>query len=455
MARILVVDDEVRMATLIRRELEDHGHEVVTACDGSSALEQLSRGTFDLLLTDLRMPGMDGLDLLREARKVAPGTEVVLMTAYASAQTAVQAMKSGAYDYLIKPFEMDELLIMVDRVTEQERLRLENRQLRRQVAGEVSGLVGTSQAMRSVLDLVAKVAPQEATVLLSGESGTGKELVARAIHAASPRADGPLVAVNCAAIPETLLEAELFGHEKGAFTGADGRRLGRFELARKGTVFLDEVAEMSLQAQVKLLRVLQERVVERLGGAGTVQVDVRVIAATNRDLGGAVAEGGFREDLFYRLNVFPIHLPPLRERREDIALLARHFLERYGPGRELTPEAIAVLDTYPWPGNVRELENVIERSTILSGSGNPIGPEHLAMPSASGVPGAPPGRGGGRSIPGDVTIPESGIDLEDLERQHILEALRRSEGNKTEAAQLLKMSRRRLYSRMKHHEIDY
>jgi DNA-binding NtrC family response regulator len=455
MARILVVDDEVRMATLIRRELEDHGHDVVTAGDGSSALEQLSRGTFDLLLTDLRMPGMDGLDLLREARKVAPGTEVVLMTAYASAQTAVQAMKSGAYDYLIKPFEMDELLIMVDRVTEQERLRLENRQLRRQVAGEVSGLVGTSQAMRSVLDLVAKVAPQEATVLLSGESGTGKELVARAIHAASPRADGPLVAVNCAAIPETLLEAELFGHEKGAFTGADGRRLGRFELARKGTVFLDEVVEMSLQAQVKLLRVLQERVVERLGGAGTVQVDVRVIAATNRDLGGAVAEGGFREDLFYRLNVFPIHLPPLRERREDIALLARHFLERYGPGRELTPEAIAVLDTYHWPGNVRELENVIERSTILSGSGNPIGPEHLAMPSASGVPGAHPGRGGGRSIPGDVTIPESGIDLEDLERQHILEALRRSEGNKTEAARLLKMSRRRLYSRMKHHEIDY
>jgi DNA-binding NtrC family response regulator len=454
MARILVVDDEVRMAALIRRELEDHGHEVDTAGDGAVALERLAGGDFDLMLTDLRMPGLDGLELLRRVRTEAPGTEVVLMTAYASAQTAVQAMKAGAYDYLIKPFEMDELIIMVDRIAEQGRMRLENKQLQRQAAGGPPAIVGTSEAIRRVMQLVDKVAGQEATVLLSGESGTGKELVARAIHERSPRRDGPMVTVNCAAIPETLLEAELFGHERGAFTGAESRRLGRFEMARRGTVLLDEVAELSLPAQVKLLRVLQERVVERLGGGTPIRVDVRMVAATNRELGPLIARGDFREDLYYRLNVFPIHLPPLRERREDIPLLAAHFLARSGRGNELTTGAREVLVGYAWPGNVRELENVIERAVILAGPGQPVEAEHLAMPSpGSRLP--EHDTGGGPGPAAGVTIPDRGVDLEEMERRHILEALRKTEGNKTEAARLLHISRRRLYSRMKHHGIEY
>jgi DNA-binding NtrC family response regulator len=406
------------------------------------------------MLTDLRMPGLDGLALLRRAREDSPGTEVVLMTAYASAQTAVQAMKEGAYDYLIKPFEMDELLIMVERIAEQGRMRLENRQLQRQAAGEPPAIIGTSEAIRRVMQMVDKVAGQEATVLLSGESGTGKELVARAIHDRSPRRDGPMVTVNCAAIPETLLEAELFGHERGAFTGAESRRLGRFEMARRGTVLLDEVAELSLPAQVKLLRVLQERVVERLGGGTPIQVDVRMVAATNRDLGELIARGTFREDLYYRLNVFPIHLPPLRERRKDIPLLAAHFLARFGRGNELTAGAREVLVGYAWPGNIRELENVVERAVILAGPGRPVEAEHLAMPSSgAGLRGPDVGSGPGPAA--GVTIPDRGVDLEEMERRHILEALRKTEGNKTESARLLHMSRRRLYSRMKHHGIEY
>ena len=455
MARILVVDDELRMAGLIRRELEDNGHVVSTAGDGESALSKMEEAEFDLVLTDLRMPGLDGLTLLTRIRERSPQTEVVLMTAYASAQTAVQAMKDGAFDYLIKPFEMDELLIMVERIGERRRLRLENQQLRRDISGTRQIIAGTSEAMKTVMDLVDKVAGQDATVLIQGESGTGKELVVRTIHDGSPRSGGPLVAVNCAAIPETLIESELFGHERGAFTGADGRRLGRFELAAAGTLFLDEVSELTPQAQAKLLRALQERMIERLGGTESIRIDVRVIAATNRNLQEQVAAGAFREDLFYRLNVFPITVPPLRDRREDVPELVEHFLAQPGRGNELSEDALRLLMSYRWPGNVRELENVIERAVILAGPGQLITGEHLADLGGDRSPVSGQDSGAISDAGGLVTIPEEGVNLEELEKQHILEALRKAGGNKSRAARLLHMSRRRLYSRMDHHKIEY
>ena len=445
MSRILVVDDEARMAGLIKMELEEHDHTVSTASDGAMALELVDRYDFDLVLTDLRMPGMDGLTLLRSVRERSPETAVVLMTAYASAQTAVSAMKEGAYDYLIKPFEMDELLIMVERIDSRRRLVLENVQLRENLGtGEVT-ILGESAAMRDVFELVEKVADQDTTVLIEGETGTGKELIARSIHATSHRAGSPFVVVNCAAIPDTLIESELFGHEKGAFTGADRKKLGRFELADGGTVFLDEVSELTGQAQVKLLRVLQERSLERLGGSGTINVDVRVLAATNRNLQEQISRGGFREDLYYRLNVFPILLPPLRERAEDIPLLAGHFASSLRAGG-VAPEAVKILQEYRWPGNVRELENVIERAAILAGSGQEITARFISHLEAIPVH---------REDAPRVTIPEGGVDIEDLEKQHILEALRKAGGNKSEAARLLHMTRRRLYSRMQHHDIEY
>jgi two-component system NtrC family response regulator len=455
MARILVVDDETRMAELLQRELQDNGHTVATVGAGARALDRLAEQEFDLVLSDLRMPGMDGLELLGRIKEQAPQTKVVLMTAYASAQTAVQAMKEGAFDYLIKPFEMDELMIMVDRIGERRRLELENAQLRSEIAGSEPVILGDSLPMRELMGLVAKVAKQGTTVLIQGESGTGKELVARAIHSNSTRSSGPMVTVNCAAIPETLIESELFGHERGAFTGADSRRLGRFELASDGTIFLDEVTELVPQAQAKLLRALQERVIERVGGGESIPVDVRVVAATNRDLQALVEEGEFRDDLFYRLNVFPIHMPALRDRKEDVPVLADYFLMRMGGSNRLSAEAVQILAGYNWPGNVRELENVVERAVILAGSGGEITPVHLAdLATEAGRNGI--SQEGGRPVAAqEVTIPDEGVDLEELEKQHILEALRKAGGNKSEAARLLSISRRRLYSRMNHHNIEY
>ncbi len=453
MARILVVDDETRMAELIQRELRDHKHSVTTAGEGETALSCLSEQEFDLVLTDLRMPGMDGLELLEKIREKAPRTEVILMTAYASAQTAVQDMKQGAFDYLIKPFEMDELIIMVERIGQQKRLELENAQLRSEISGGQPVILGDSQAMRQLMELVDKVAVQDTTVLIQGESGTGKELIARAIHARSTRADDPMIAVNCAAIPETLIESELFGYEKGAFTGADSRRLGRFELAAGGTLFLDEVTELAPRAQAKLLRALQERVVERVGGGESIPVDVRVVASTNRDLLAQVTKDEFREDLFYRLNVFPIQMPALRDRKEDVSPLANHFLARRGGGNRLSTEAERILTAYEWPGNVRELENVVERAVILAGPGSEITAAHLA--DLSTVASAGSEKPDSRSAVSRVIIPDEGVDLEELEKEHILEALRKAGGNKSEAARLLTISRRRLYSRMNHHNIEY
>jgi len=434
MAKILVVEDEPKMAFLLEAELNDAGHRATSVTDGREAIRRVEREHFDIVITDLRMEGIDGLEVLERVKRIDPQTEVVLITAYATAQTAVEAMKKGAYDYIIKPFDVEELKLLVRKIEEKQGLLYENALLQEKARKEGLLIGGRSPAMRRVLELIDKVAPTDATVLILGESGTGKELVARRIHHLSPRREKPLVAVHCAMFPESLLESELFGYERGAFTGAARRKIGHFEYADGGTIFLDEVGELPASVQAKLLRFLQERQFTRLGGVEPVQVDVRVIAATNRDLEQAVREGRFREDLYYRLNVFPIELPPLRERREDIPLLVEHFLKQRNRSPEVvTPDAMELLVQYDWPGNVRELENVIERALILAGDGK-ITPELL-----------PFGRSKGGS---SIALPEGGVNLEEVERELILQALRRTGGNKARAAKLLGISRRRLYSRM-------
>jgi len=385
-ARILVVDDEESNLKVLDRLLGKAGYTVTTALSGPEALDVLRSVQPELLLTDLKMPGMDGIELLRTARTVSPTTEVIVMTAYGTVEIAVEAMKEGAYDFVTKPLNRHDILRSVGKAREKAQLLAENRRLREQVAaqtaatGSLGGMVGRSDALRSVLEVIDQVAPSEATVLINGESGTGKELLARGIHELSDRKDGPLIRVNCAAIPETLFESELFGYEKGAFTGAAGRKPGRFELADGGTLFLDEVAEMSMASQVKLLRVLQEGEFERVGGTKTVSVDVRLLAATNRDLAAMCKERTFREDLYFRLNVVRVDLPPLRERSGDLPHLVRYFAEIIG--RELersvvfTPSAVEALGTWHWPGNVRELENELRRAAALTD--RPIRPSDLS-----------------------------------------------------------------------------
>ncbi len=450
--KILVVDDERKMGVILKGALEDAGHAVTALERSRDALELLASEPFDLLVTDLKMAPPDGLELLRRTRERRPDTAVILMTAYATAQTAVEAMKAGAYDYLVKPFELDELRLRVAKLARErdlgEDVRLlerENRLLKRE-AGAVlrfDRMIGKSAAMRNVFELAEKVAGTDATVLIRGESGTGKSLLARAIHAASPRAAGPFITVNCGALPENLLESELFGHEKGAFTGAVARKQGRFVMAQGGTVFLDEIGEISPALQVKLLQVLEERQFYPVGGEHPLAVDVRIIAATNRDLDEAVAEGDFREDLFYRLNVFPLAAPPVRARRDDIPLLLDHFLSRFGRSLEdLAPEARAALLEYPFPGNVREMENLVERAVILAGTG-PIDRSHF--PRLEARSGVPAGEGPGFTVP---EIPDQGLPLEELEKELILRALDKAGGNKTRAAKLLGLTRRTLYSRL-------
>ena len=436
MAKILVVDDEAKMCVILQGMLEERGHRVITAQDGRRAQKLAAGQDLDVVITDLKMSPADGLQVLREVKKASPETEVVLMTAYASVQTAIQAMKQGAYDYIIKPFDLDEMGLLVDRILEKKRLVLENRQLREEFGGarEREMVTGKSPQMKELLTLVDKVAGSDVTVLVRGESGTGKELVAEAIHRSSPRAGGPLVAVNCAALTETLLDSELFGHEKGAFTGAIKRKLGRFELAQRGTVFLDEIGDVSAALQAKLLRVLQEKTFVRVGGTETITADVRLISATNRDLEQAIRQGHFREDLYYRLSVFPIRVPPLRERREDIPDLVEFFLRQRGRQlSDIDPAALDQLIRYDWPGNVRELENVIERAVILAAGGEGIGPAHLPLPASS---------------PAAAAAPGEELNLERLERESILLALSKSGGNKSAAARLLGITRRTLYSRM-------
>jgi DNA-binding NtrC family response regulator len=371
-ARLLVVDDEPPQREMLSRILERAGFAVETAPDGKAALEQLQAGPVDLLLTDQRMPNMDGLELLEQVQRLAPGLPVILMTAFGSVSTAVDAMKRGAADYLTKPFERDELLLVVDKAIRQRRLEDEVASLHGVLKDrtKLRNIVGSSAPMQELFSLIERVAFADVPVLITGESGTGKELVARAIHQGSNRASGPFVALNCGAVPETLLESEFFGHERGAFTGAVKAHAGRFEQANGGTLFLDEIGTMRVDLQAKLLRAIQEQEIQRLGSTDTRKVDVRILAATGEDLQQAIRERTFREDLYYRLNVVPIQLPPLRERAEDVPLLVQHFLDRAAGkfSREapaIAPEALARLQSYPWPGNVRELENCMERLLVL------------------------------------------------------------------------------------------
>src|SRR5947207_9730593 len=372
--RVLVVDDERSMREVLAIALRQAGYDVTVAEDGDAAVEQLRKERFDLVVTDLRMRDTDGLAVLKAARERAPETVVVVVTAYASTETAVEAMKLGAYDYVTKPFKLDEIRVTIANALERKRLQDENRVLRRQLikAGPFDGFVGRSPRMLAIFETIRKTADSASTVMVTGESGTGKELVARAIHEASGRRRGPFVSVNCGAVPEALMEAELFGHVRGAFTGAVAASEGLFAAANGGTLFLDEITEIAPALQVKLLRAVQERRVRRIGDVRDVAVDVRLIAASNRDLARAVADGVLREDLFYRLNVIPIHLPPLRERREDIPHLVSHFIEKVGAAqgktiRGVTPDAMAVLEAHHWPGNIRQLENVVERAMVLGG----------------------------------------------------------------------------------------
>jgi len=448
---VLVVDDDRANLDSVARIFQLEGLATLTASDGEEGLALLRRPEVGVLVTDLMMPGLDGKELLRTARSMRPDVEVVLMTAYGTVEAAVSAMKDGAYDFITKPLKRHALVKTVQRALEHRALMAENEALKARLAdlGAPGGrtLIGQSPAFRALMETLRQAGAAHATVLLVGESGTGKELAARALHELSPRASGPFVAVNCGAIPETLLEAELFGVEKGAFTGALARREGRFERAHGGTVFLDEVGELSLGAQVKLLRVLQEGEIERLGGTGPLQVDVRVVSATRRELPREVAEGRFREDLYYRLNVVEVRIPPLASRREDVPLLADHFLRRFAaknakPLRGLSAEALQALEDYAWPGNVRELEHAIERAVVLArGEVLEVGdlPESV--------------RTGPRGAAGQVVIP-IGTPMEEVERRLIHETLRHTGGDKTMAARLLGIAARTIYRKLERERGD-
>ena len=440
-ARILVVDDEQSMRELLAIVLRREGYEILLAENGREALEALERGAVDLLISDFKMPDMTGVEVLRAAKRIDPDIIGIMITAFASTETAVDALRMGAYDYLSKPFDVDELKIVVRNALERKHLRQENVLLKRalQTTHQFSNIVGRSDAMLAVFKLIETVAPTNSTILITGESGTGKELVARALHYNSLRRDQPFVALNCGALPETLLESELFGHMKGSFTGAATNKKGLVEMAERGTIFLDEIGEMSPMMQVKLLRVLQERRFRRVGGVEELQATMRVITATNQDLDRMVADGKFREDLFYRINVIPIHLPALRERSEDIPLLADHFLAKYRGqvGKAvngISRDAMAHLEAYDWPGNIRELENVIERAVALESSPT-ILPESLPEYIVKRTPRKPAAAG---------ALPATGFDLEEhvkgLEREYIAQALHRAGGVQVKAAELLGMS---------------
>ncbi|MBI2202331.1 MAG: sigma-54-dependent Fis family transcriptional regulator [Candidatus Rokubacteria bacterium] len=436
-ARIFVVDNDAGMVAMLVRHLEGEGYDVTSATDGDAARRVLAAQTFDVVLTDLVMDEVDGLTLLKDAQASPSRPRVLLMTAFGSLETAIEAMREGAFDYLTKPFRLAQVTVAVRRALDDRRLREENRRLREQVERlyGVEQLVGTSRAMRAVVEQIRAIAATDAAVLLLGESGTGKELVARAIHGNSARRDGPFVPVNCAAIPETLLESELFGHVKGAFTGADRPRRGLFAEATGGTLFLDEIGDMPLALQAKLLRVLQDKAVRPVGGSQEIQLDLRVISATNRDVAADVGEGRFREDLYYRLAVIPIRLPSLRERPDDVPLLARHFLNRAGGSRGraidgFTDEALDQLSRHRWPGNVRELENVIERAATLA-----RGP--LITPADLGLEIAAPGPVEAASRP----------TLNALVDRYIDQVLAESGGDKQRAARVLGISVRTLQRR--------
>ncbi|MDD2235838.1 MAG: sigma-54 dependent transcriptional regulator [Kiritimatiellae bacterium] len=441
---VLIVDDEKNTREGLARALQ-RKHTVLLADNGQTALDLLDRHRVDIILSDIRMPGMDGMTLIRRALTRTPQPVCILLTAYGSIETAVEAMKAGAYDFLPKPVNLDKLDLLMERALRSRDMEDENRELKKRLDKKygLENIIGQTPAMEQVFDQIRQVAPSRATVMIQGESGTGKELVAQAIHRLSPRLHGPYVAVHCAALPENLLESELFGHEKGAFTGAVGQRQGRFERADGGTLFLDEIGEISPVIQVKLLRVLEERVFERVGGEASLDVDVRLITATNRHLETMVAEGTFREDLFYRLHVVQINLPPLREHRDDIPLLAHHFLKQASKenGKDvqtITPEALDALTAHDWPGNVRELRNRIESMVVMCRS-NKIGLRDLPADLRGGASSAPRG---------------AGTSLLDTEKRLIADALRQHKGNKTKAAEQLGISRRTIHRKVKEYGLE-
>jgi DNA-binding NtrC family response regulator len=441
--RVLVVDDERRQRDILQMILEAEGYETTAASNGRQALQAATAEPFDVVLTDLKMPDMNGIELLSELPKQPAGPCVILMTAHGTIDSAVDAMRKGAFDYLTKPLEKDELLLTLRRAMERSNLVRENRMLHEQLRDRfrLENIVGAHGSMQDVFRIVHKVASSTSTVLIYGESGTGKELVARALHHESDRGGRPFYAVNVAALPESILEAELFGYEKGAFTGAEARKVGLFEQASGSTLFLDEVGDLKRDLQVKLLRALQEREILRVGGTERIRIDVRIVAATNHDLEKAVREGRFREDLYYRLNVIPVALPPLRDRRTDIPLLVEHFIAKHAGARPraMSDDALKTLMAYDWPGNVRELESVIERALLL-GEGERILTADLPAAVRAGF--------GTRRGLLDLDVPESGIDLEELERSLIVKAMQKSGGNVTRAARLLGLSRRTLQYRL-------
>ena len=440
---------------MLRLALEGQGHTVVEARDEPEAVAAIREAQPSIVLTDLRLPSGDGFGVLRAAKETDPDLPVIVMTAYGSIQDAVAAMQQGALDFLAKPVDPDHLLLMVARALAQRQLLTEYQLLKEEAASRRSGIIGDSPALRQTLGTIAKAAVTDTTVLLEGESGTGKELCARALHTGSSRASGPFVAINCAAIPETLLEAELFGYERGAFTGASQRKLGKFEMAQRGTIFLDEIGDMPLAVQAKMLRVIETKRVDRLGGGSSIQVDVRIIAATNKRLRQAVAARQFREDLFFRLSVFPITIPPLRDRPEDIPILAIHFVERLcrDVGRKMTlsSEAIAELAAHPWPGNVRELQNALERAVILA-DGEVLMPRHLSLPAT-----------GSSEVASDpwALIDLSGTLAEvtartvrEAERRAIMQALRESGADRGRAADLLQINFQALGAKLREHGLE-
>jgi DNA-binding NtrC family response regulator len=439
--RILVVDDEAAMRQSLKDWLMEDDYEVDMAASGEEALSMARHRSWDIILLDLKMPGMDGLETMNRLKKVIPETEILMMTAYGSIDTAVQAMKEGAFDYLVKPFDPDEIEILIKKIVAHKELVLENILLRKKLAEryQYDEIIGKSDAMQEVFDLVSRVSQTDSTVLITGESGTGKELIAQAIHGNSGRCYMPFIAVSCGALPDSLLESELFGYEKGAFTGAENSKKGRFEMANKGTLFLDEIGDISLKTQVDLLRVLQQKELFRLGSEEVIKVDVRILAATHRDLQKAIQENKFREDLYYRLNVISIHVPPLRERKEDIPLLVKAFIEKYclelnKDVVKISPSALKLLLGYDWPGNVRELENVIERALVI-GSGKEIVEEDLPFSQKEVEPSA---------------LPKS---LKMMERLHIERVLDESDWNISLAARELDIDRQTLYNKIEKYQI--
>ena len=453
MSNILIVDDEQSYRQLLSLVFESDGHTVRTAMNGRQALELIQSEPADIIISDVKMPDMDGIELLRAVRESAPDLAVVLMTAFASVETAREAFKLGADDFIQKPFDVEELKLIVKKTLEKQALIDENRAFKRaqRERGSVKNIIGNSAKMLPIFQMIETVAEVQSTVLITGESGTGKELVARAIHDLSPRAERPFISINCGAFTETLLESELFGYIKGSFTGANSNRKGLFEAANKGTIFLDEIGEMSTSMQVKLLRVLQERRVRPVGAHDEIPIDTRVIAATNRDLKQMSDDGTFREDLFYRISVIPIHLPPLRERPDDIPELVNHFINKFAvqTGRDLSisPKAMQLLENYMWHGNVRELEHTIERAVALE-RGDEIQPERLPEHITNYNP---------ERIKAEFDLPEEGLNLvahlESLEKTYVVEALRKTSGNQTKAADLLQMQVRSLRHLLDKHDI--